>query len=756
MRRPVALLIAALVSGIAAAQDPPPAPPPAPTDRPPEPAPEPRPEPTSPGLAPPPEARTLDQPPRDIPRLPEIVVTPTLGPRAAFDAPATVRIAGGDVLFERRGHRTVPEALGDLAGVGIQKTAQGQGSPYLRGFTGFRTLTLLDGLRLNAPVYRDGPNEYMSLVDPWTLDRLEVVEGPGSVLYGSDAVGGTVNLLTRRILGEAPWPVPEGTTPGPVQWRRRLAYRYGGADLSHSVRGEIAARISDRLGARVGGTWRDYDNVDGGRHLGVQPRTGYTVRAADVVAEWRVADAVLLRATGVHTAQDDAWRTHATVFGTPWHGTTIGTDLARVLDHERSIGALHLEVARAGDWLRDAVVSVSAGRLGEVQDRTRSTTAREVASFVDTTYTVAAHAATPLLGARVLYGIDWTHDLVQSRRESYAAGTGLFTGFDIQGPVADDARYDLLGGFAEVEAPVASWLELITGARGTWSDVYAGAVRDPVTKAEISLDDTYRDLSAAGRVLFRPGDSLRVFAGAAQSFRAPNLSDLTRLDTARSNELEIPSPGLRPERYTTVEGGVRWREGPLRAEASAYYTWIRDLIDRTPTGNVVAGKLEVVKRNVGDGYVMGASGTVESRLPILGLPEVRVGCGASWAQGAVETFPTSAPVRERRPLSKVPPATLLARVGYEPADGAWFVEAVCRAARAQERLSPGDERDTERIPPGGTPGYAVFSLRGGATVSPGLRLHVAIENLGDRDYRHHGSGVNEPGLHAVLGGSWEF
>jgi hemoglobin/transferrin/lactoferrin receptor protein len=85
----------------------------------------------------------------------------------------------------------------------LQKTSYGQGSPFLRGFTGFRTLLMVDGVRLNNAVFREGPNQYWNTVDPWSVDRYEVVLGPASVLYGSDAVGGAVNALTLDSAGLA-------------------------------------------------------------------------------------------------------------------------------------------------------------------------------------------------------------------------------------------------------------------------------------------------------------------------------------------------------------------------------------------------------------------------------------------------------------------------------------------------------------------------------------------------------------------------
>ena len=78
------------------------------------------------------------------------------------------------------------------------------------------------------------------------------------------------------------------------------------------------------------------------------------------------------------------------------------------------------------------------------------------------------------------------------------------------------------------------------------------------------------------------------------------------------------------------------------------------------------------------------------------------------------------------------------------------------AVKDWDKLSADDRRDTQRIPPGGTPGYTVLTLRGGVTVWKDLDLTLALENVADEDYRIHGSGVNEPGRNLVLQAEWTF
>ena len=122
------------------------------------------------------------------------VVTATTEADAAFDVPYAVHIIPEARIDQLR---TFPQALRDVPGVMVQETSAAQGSPFIRGFTGFRTLTLIDGVRLNNSTFRSGPNQYMGTIDPLGIERIEVVKGPSSVLYGSDAIGGTVQVFTK-------------------------------------------------------------------------------------------------------------------------------------------------------------------------------------------------------------------------------------------------------------------------------------------------------------------------------------------------------------------------------------------------------------------------------------------------------------------------------------------------------------------------------------------------------------------------------
>jgi hemoglobin/transferrin/lactoferrin receptor protein len=96
------------------------------------------------------------------------------------------------------------------------------------------------------------------------------------------------------------------------------------------------------------------------------------------------------------------------------------------------------------------------------------------------------------------------------------------------------------------------------------------------------------------------------------------------------------------------------------------------------------------------------------------------------------------------------PPTAQLGVRWQNPGGRFWSEVAGDFADKADKLSADDERDTQRIPPGGTPGYAVCTVRAGVQVCNGVDLTLSVENVFDEDYRIHGSGINEPGRNIIL------
>ncbi len=656
----------------------------------------------------------------------ELVVTATRSAGKRFDSPATSLAIPAETI-ETRGYRTTPQILSGTPGVMVQETAPGQGSPYIRGFTGFQNLFLIDGIRLNNSVFRPGPNQYWNTVDPLTFERLEVVKGPSSVLYGSDAIGGTVQAITKNPYG-----------PGGL-----LLYRGSTAENSHTGRAEGSLALGASTGALGGLTGRHFGHLVAGGEVGTQTGTGYDEWAGDFKLEHFLDPDTRFVLAYQQVRQNNVPRTHTTVAAVPFHGTAPGTELQRDSDQERWLVYAQIHKEEMDGFLEALHASLSWHDQSESRHRIRPPSGSGAANREDFQgFSVGTLGLWLQLESetgigRLTYGVEAYHDNVNS----------FSSANPVQGPVADEATYALLGVYVQDTLPVGERWEVVSGVRFTWAKAEADSVSDPATGGTIAIEDDWSAAVGSVRLLYRlVPERWNLYGGLSQGFRAPNLSDLTMFDSARSGEFEIPAPGLEPEYFTSAEIGLRGRPGPHRVECAAFYTWIRDLIDRFPNGETApGGETIVTKGNIGDGYVYGLelSGRAQVAEGIFLLADV------TYLMGESNTYATSAPVLTREYITRLMPLTAHLGVRYEPREDLWL-ELLATMADKADKLSPGDIRDTQRVPPGGTPGYAILSLRGGYDIGKDTRLSVAVENLLDKAYRVHGSGHTMPGTNFIL------
>ena len=124
----------------------------------------------------------------------EVIVTAT---RRAI---SSEQVSSGLTVVSREhleAKKLITDALALNVGVSLQQTTPGQGAAIIRGLKGSSILHLVDGMRLNNAIFRSAPTQYFSLVPVTAIERVEVLRGTPTSLYGNDAVGGVVQLVTR-------------------------------------------------------------------------------------------------------------------------------------------------------------------------------------------------------------------------------------------------------------------------------------------------------------------------------------------------------------------------------------------------------------------------------------------------------------------------------------------------------------------------------------------------------------------------------
>ncbi len=207
--------------------------------------------------------------------------------------------------------------------------------------------------------------------------------------------------------------------------------------------------------------------------------------------------------------------------------------------------------------------------------------------------------------------------------------------------------------------------------------------------------------------------------------------------------METPEFDLEPEYFLQAEVGTQGREKNLAWQLSAWQTWMSDMIIRSP---VESSGSEVGKDNA-DGWMHGLEADVTWRF----APGWEARVMASWMDGEVDqrvgfdgvVFEdlaiVSAPVDRLMPLQ----AYISARRTMN--GGNFWYEGWAWTMGDADKLSFRDERDTSRIPSGGTPAFMLFGLGTGWRLSEDVSLSLQLENLTDEEYRVHGSGINGSG-----------
>jgi vitamin B12 transporter len=456
--------------------------------------------------------------------LEEIVVTATRSPQPADRVPTPTTVLDGEAL-RRRGIRLLADALREVPSLQVVPTGSWGGvtSLFLRGGESDYVKVLVDGVPLNAP----GGYVDLAALTVDNVERVEVVRGPASVLYGSDAVSGVVQLFTRA--GNGPVRGGAALTGGSHgSWAGELWGSAGGARVGASL---AAAR------SRTDGTYdfnSDFDNT--------------------------VLSARLHAAPGLATdlAVSARWGDHTSHFPTDFTGAPVDRN-QRTFERALTVGV------EAGHRLAPAVearVALSVldadGGLADDPDGPADTAGYAFASR--RSRDVSRRAADARLRFRVAPEASLTAGVALEREREAQSGrsTSNFGG----------------GAFTEADTP----FEQSRLTRG-W---YAQALAEPVQPLSLTAGARVDDSDAFGAfatwrvgAVVRAARATRIRGSAGTAFKAPSLAE-----TWADSPFEVGNPALDPERTRSWEVGVAQElfDGGVTLEATWFDQRFRDLI----------------------------------------------------------------------------------------------------------------------------------------------------------------------------------
>ena len=680
-------------------------------------------------------------PPDSAVRMSEIIVTAT---RSEFvrglESPVATRTDTA-AAADRAAGRVAADLLRDAPGVHVQQTSAGQGAVVLRGLVGNQVLLLVNGIPLNNGTYRDGPGQYLATIDAESIERIEVVRGPASVLYGSDAQGGVVNVITR--------PHPAG-----------IGVSLGGALQASTGNRGARARLSAGYGtgiwqARMGVTLQGAGDLRAAKPVGAQSPTGFDAWGMDARLDYIPGAAHQLTLGAQHFRMNGVPR-----YDRYWdyRAPALGPDYDYRFDPQaRQLGYLRYAFRSETPVVRRLTATASLAVQRETLVRQRWGADTNPSTRIDVAHDDVLTPGVSLVGESLFgaagrpltltWGIEGYRDQLNSSGERRSLVDGSVTpteretttGSIPSGRFPDGAAMGRVGVFLEADAAVTDWLRLSAGGR--WSGVRS--------VAEVGTDLGGRVENSAGAVTAQAGAVARIARPLdltlrlAQGFRAPNLYDLTNVGPVPGG-IVVPNTGLGPERSLTYEAGLRVHAAATQGEVVVYRTVIEGFVDRVPSAfegdTLLDGERVFQGQNVGDARLWGIEAEAAQRV---GAVEVR---GTLLYTYGAQTLA----VGTVEPMAKIPPFSGTAEARWWGPARAWWIAYRVGWATLQDRLASRDLDDT-RIPTGGTPGYVSHSLVASATLARDFTLSLGVENLTDALYRTHASGVDAPGRHVWVG-----
>ena len=652
----------------------------------------------------------------------------------------------------RQGPQVIAQALAYQTGAFFQQSGPGQGIVIVRGLKGSEVLHLVDGMRLNNAFFRNSPSQYLGLVDPQNLAQIELLRGPNATIYGSDAMGGVVHVLTpEQHFDSDGWDLRGGAR----------AY-YDSADLERSGRVHLASG-NRQLSVAAGFSYSEFgqrrlaepgQSPDGAGGFTLEDRvndTDYRSRGWDFKTLWTPAGGHELMAAAQSFEVPELQRYFQTVPG--YSGAAPSRQIAEFRD-DRRFYHLRYRYALPLAFLENIELHLARqvmtdDRLDRNNPQSPPPPLRDEFTFNRSTLDGFTAQAESGAGAhRLRYGIELYRDQVDSSayREtppdsgtiSYPNGTSFFS------PFPDGSRADDFGAYLFDEWRAgADWL-FEAGLRYSRHETEI-AQGDRAFGAGLSQDDFTGSLGL--RHVLTP--SLAWTANLGRGFRAPNLFDLALVGQRANDRVVIANLDLKPESVTTVDMGLKAVGGGWASEVTVFYT---DYADRIVTVNPAFAEGTPECPNDGDPATDGCAqnqNIAQSRY--YGLESgaryafdgtVGLRCTLNYTWGDQEQNGTSTPA------NRVPPLNGMFRVEFRPLASV-SIEPYLFWAGRQDRLDPSDLTDS-RINPNGSAGYAIANLRAGWTPSPGARLQLDLRNLLDQPYREHGSGIDGAGLGAAL------
>jgi len=693
----------------------------------------------------------------------EIVFTANKYQENKEDIPYQIDVVKAqDIQFNNP--QTSADLLLQKGSVFVQKSQMGGGSPNLRGFEANKVLLVIDGIRMNNAIYRSGHLQNVITIDPAIIDRTEIMFGPSSVMYGSDALGGVMHFYTKN---------PELSSDGKPLFKANFSSRYSSANQEKYLHADFSygrqnwgslTSISavDYGDLRVGSNRREeYPNFG--------QRDWYVDRIGGRDSVFSNDDPDVMRNTGY--SQLDILQKF---FFLP------SSNISHTLNFQYSTSTDVPRFDRLIQWVNGAP-RFAEWHYGPQQRLLASYQLKHSAKnkYYDQLSFIAGYQDIEESRINRFFQSDFRNNRIEQVkvfslnldankivRQEHELAYGLeavindvsstaFRENILNGQIsALDTRYPDGGSMMNTFAAYFThrWelndkLTLTDGIRATAVSLnsrFEDKSFFPFPFAEIRKNS--QALSGNLAAVYQPGDGWRISALAATGFRAPNLDDVAKVFDSQPGNVVVPNPNLNPEYSYNGELSLSKTFGDiLRIELTGFYTWYTNAIvvrDFNLNGEqfvLYEDSLSRVQANVNakTAFITGINNNI-----YLDLGEFSFSNSLTFTYGQ-ET-------ETGVPMDHIPPFFGKTEFNYKTKRFQASFYSLYNGWKRPDRYSPRDENNSEFATEDGWPAWMTLNLKASYALNPKLKLQFGIENLLDTHYRPFSSRISAAGRNIIL------
>ena len=676
--------------------------------------------------------------------------------------------------------QTSADALSQHGGVYVQKSQMGGGSPVIRGFEANRVLLVVDGIRLNNAIYRNGHLQNAITVDQAMLDKMDIIFGPNSLIYGSDALGGVVNFKTRDpILAKDQNTVVQSNIYS--RYATANSERSGHFDISigHRNFGSLTSLTYSKFGDLSSGNNRDDRFPDFGKRLVYQStdsnnndlelsnddpnvQIGTAYDQFDLLqkfvflpdANQRISANIQFSTSSDVPRYDNLSevRNGTLRWGEWYYGP-----------QNRLLAALDYRNFLSNKFFDEAVLIGAYQKIDEDRNFRRFNNAIRMSQREDVSvYSLTADFSKYLSESERIefeYGVDIQYNNVGSTAYEEDISTGGITPNAISRYASGHNQLTNLGAYIYLRGKTANeYFNYNAGLRWASSSYELSYnLEDPIDWPDqfytgITGSNSSLTWSIGGTMAGASGIQLRAILSTA--FRSPNIDDFSKI-RVNGEEITFPNLDLKPEKSFNAEMTIAFQKNKLKnISLTGFYTHLTDAIIRAPFINL-QGQSEwitqgdtlniVANQNIQRGRIYGISFNLAGAL----TNSLQYEGSFNYTRG------TELGPGENQPLAHIPPT--YGNVGLKYGHGRWQLRFAYRFNAFKDIADYGGSADNpELATPLGALSWSTINLYSNYKVSESFSVSLAAENILDKHYRPFASGVSAPGRNLIISVSGKF